>query len=59
MSEAQCEQIINTAIENVSHSLAEFVNSYIRLLNNSINYPLTHVYDYFEAFYRQETHFFL
>ncbi|KAI8145137.1 hypothetical protein BJV82DRAFT_605055 [Fennellomyces sp. T-0311] len=51
MSEAQCEQIINSAIENTSHSLAEFVNSYIRLLNNSINFPLTHVYDYFESFY--------
>ena len=52
MSETQCERLIENNLENISNALSEFVISYIKLLNNSINYSLTHVYDFFQAFYK-------
>ncbi|KAI7846727.1 hypothetical protein BDC45DRAFT_68725 [Circinella umbellata] len=51
MSEIQCEHLIENNLETISNALSEFVISYIKLLNNSINYSLTHVYDFFQAFY--------
>ncbi|KAI9484808.1 hypothetical protein BDB00DRAFT_853380 [Zychaea mexicana] len=51
MHETQCEQMISNNLEDVSYSLSEFVTNYIKLLNNSINYPLAHVYDQFQIFF--------
>ncbi|KAF7730442.1 hypothetical protein EC973_002249 [Apophysomyces ossiformis] len=51
LSDAQCEQIVDSILEDESTALAAFVMAYLELLRHLADSSRTVMYEYFEKFY--------